>query len=153
MLAFDPLILFGRDILNFIAGLAQWRGLAQTLHRYCRRLSLSVFTEKYNKMASFSTSPLNYIVPFGTWNRFHSCTCVAPIIRGGSDLELRAMGRFFLLALPAFFCDFFLGGGGGGSPRAPLLDLQLVISMHGSSLTLSRGHFFRRRLCSNMSNV
>ena len=27
----DPLIIFGRDILNFIAGLAQWRGLAQTL--------------------------------------------------------------------------------------------------------------------------
>ena len=29
----DPLIIFGRDILNFIAGLAQWRGLAQTLTR------------------------------------------------------------------------------------------------------------------------
>ena len=27
----DPLIIFGRDILNFIAGLAQWRSLAQTL--------------------------------------------------------------------------------------------------------------------------
>ena len=27
----DPLIIFGRDILNFIAGLVQWRGLAQTL--------------------------------------------------------------------------------------------------------------------------
>ena len=27
----DSLIIFGRDILNFIAGLAQWRGLAQTL--------------------------------------------------------------------------------------------------------------------------
>ena len=27
----DPLIIFGRDILNFIAGLGQWRGLAQTL--------------------------------------------------------------------------------------------------------------------------
>ena len=27
----DPSIIFGRDILNFIAGLAQWRGLAQTL--------------------------------------------------------------------------------------------------------------------------
>ena len=27
----DPLIIFGRDILNFIAGLAQWHGLAQTL--------------------------------------------------------------------------------------------------------------------------
>ena len=27
----DPLIIFGWDILNFIAGLAQWRGLAQTL--------------------------------------------------------------------------------------------------------------------------
>ena len=25
----DPLIILGRDILNFIAGLAQWRGLAQ----------------------------------------------------------------------------------------------------------------------------
>ena len=30
----DPLIIFGRDILNFIAGLAQWRGLAQTLNIY-----------------------------------------------------------------------------------------------------------------------
>ena len=28
----DPLIIFGRDILNFIVGLAQWRGLAQTLN-------------------------------------------------------------------------------------------------------------------------
>ena len=27
----DPWIIFGRDMLNFIAGLAQWRGLAQTL--------------------------------------------------------------------------------------------------------------------------
>ena len=27
----DPLIIFGRGILNFIAGLVQWRGLAQTL--------------------------------------------------------------------------------------------------------------------------
>ena len=27
----DPLIIFGRDILNFIVGLAQWRGLVQTL--------------------------------------------------------------------------------------------------------------------------
>ena len=27
----DPLIIFGWDILNFIAGLAQWRGLPQTL--------------------------------------------------------------------------------------------------------------------------
>ena len=27
----DPLIIFGRDILTFIVGLAQWRGLAQTL--------------------------------------------------------------------------------------------------------------------------
>ena len=27
----DPLVIFGWDILKFIAGLAQWRGLAQTL--------------------------------------------------------------------------------------------------------------------------
>ena len=27
----DPLIIFGWDILNFVVGLAQWRGLAQTL--------------------------------------------------------------------------------------------------------------------------
>ena len=27
----DPLIMFGWGILNFIAGLVQWRGLAQTL--------------------------------------------------------------------------------------------------------------------------
>ena len=29
----DPLIIFGRDILNFIVGLAQWRGLAKTLEQ------------------------------------------------------------------------------------------------------------------------
>ena len=37
----DPLIMFGWDILNFIVGLVQWRGLAQTLVSL-RKFSLRV---------------------------------------------------------------------------------------------------------------
>ena len=32
----DPFIIFGWDILNFIAGLVQWRGLAQTLGNHSK---------------------------------------------------------------------------------------------------------------------
>ena len=41
----DPLIIFGRDILNFIAGLARWRGLSQTLNNSGTLVGLYVIRE------------------------------------------------------------------------------------------------------------
>ena len=61
----DPLIMFGRDILNFIAGLAQWRSLAQTLTNSLGLRPVRFNWERQNRhfLAFLTTSEL-YMIPF-----------------------------------------------------------------------------------------